>query len=97
MVYMGSPEREEATFLFASSRYVLYLESTTAFFNIIYSSGRHAPHQQIRETLTYRRVGARHVCVTSALPDQFMSVADDSYLQAFSYPEVMILGIGYLD
>lgn len=43
----------QGTYLpFASSRYALYLESNIAFFNIIYSSGRHAPHQQIRETLT---------------------------------------------
>ena len=34
MVYMGSPEREEATVSFASSRYVLYLESTIVVLNI---------------------------------------------------------------
>ena len=37
IVHMGSPEREEAV-PFGPSRYVLYLESTIAFFNIDYSS-----------------------------------------------------------
>jgi hypothetical protein len=52
---MGSPECEEATFFFASSRYVLYLESTIAFLNIDSPSTKHSPHLRIRETLTLPR------------------------------------------
>ena len=41
---------------FASSRYVLYLESTIAFLKIDYPFTKHSPHLRIRETLT-RNVG----------------------------------------
>jgi hypothetical protein len=37
---------------FASSRYFLYLESTVAFLDIDYPSGRRCPHLRICETLT---------------------------------------------
>jgi hypothetical protein len=46
---------------FASSRYVLYLESTIPFVNIDLSLKRNAPHQQIRDTLTPMRAAPRRV------------------------------------
>ena len=56
MVYMGSPEREEATFLLASSRYVLYLESNTASLILIIhwkdsssSTDTRDPHRSLDE------------------------------------------------
>jgi hypothetical protein len=39
---------------FASSRYVLYLESTIVFLNIHYSSPKLSPHLRIREALSKR-------------------------------------------
>jgi hypothetical protein len=48
---LGSPWTRGSYLSFASSRYVLYLESTISLYNNNYSSTRLSPYLRIRETL----------------------------------------------